>query len=425
MTHDPPPSKHQFASDNVSPVCPEAWAALERANHDGAPPYGADPVTARARQLIRDLFETDCDVFFVFNGSAANCLALASICQPYNGVLCHAFSHVHEDEANGPEFFTGGAKLLPVGGPGGKIDAAACVDALKRGHGFHSAKPIALTVTQATEVGTAYTPDELRRLTALRAQPGFADFKFHMDGARLANAVAHLGVAPADVTWRAGIDVLSFGGAKNGCPGTEAVVFFDKVLARDFEWRCKQAGQLASKMRYLSAPWVGLLESGAWRRNAQHANRCAVKLGHDLEQAGYKPAFPVGANLVFAPLPESVARGLQARGWSFYFFENVQAWRLACSWNTDERTIAEFIADLRAVLLGGHSERSSRLPTFLVEHGGQARASSLCPPYKIRVMNGWRQSVRHSAGRSPASNRRRPNCHRGAAPAAGPAGSRN
>ena len=349
MNSDQPNWKHQFASDNVSPVCPEAWAALERANQDFAPPYGADAVTARARQLIRDLFETDCDVFFVFNGSAANCLALASICQPYHGILCHPISHVQEDEANGPEFFTGGAKLIPVDGSMGKIDPAGCTAVLKRGHGFHSAKPIAVTVTQATEVGTVYTPDEMRRLTDLRHRPEFAGFKFHMDGARLANAIAYLGVAPKASTWRAGIDVLTFGGTKNGAPGTEAVVFFDKSLARDFEWRCKQAGQLASKMRYLAAPWIGLLESGTWLKNAQHSNRCAMRLGLELERAGFKPAFPVEANAVFVPLPAPVAERLQQRGWSFYFFENVQAWRLTCTWNTEERAIDELITDLRAV----------------------------------------------------------------------------
>lgn len=345
--------KNQFASDNTSPICPEAWHALQQANEEHAFTlgYGEDPITARAMRLIQELFETDCEVFFVFNGSAANCLALASMCQPYHGILCNTLAHADTDEANAPEFFTGGAKLLPIEGPGGKIDPANIARILQRGHGIHSAKVRAVTITQATEVGAVYTPDEIRRLTAIKREYPDNDFKFHMDGARFANAAATLKVAPKEITWRAGIDVLTFGGAKNGGPPTEALVFFDKSLARDFAWRRKQSGQLASKMRYLAAPWIGMLENGAWLKHAGHANACARRLGSALAALpGISVTFPVEANAVFVRLPDGLAQKLEDRGWHFYYFSNVASWRFMCSWNTSEQAIDALLGDVRQAL---------------------------------------------------------------------------
>ena len=356
MSRETPNWKLQFLSDNASPVCPEAWQAIERSNVDPESSYtvgyGDDPVTAEAARRIQDVFETDCEVFFVFNGSAANALALSSICQSYHGILCHPLSHAETDEANAPEFFTGGAKLLHVDGPHGRIDPQGIPGILSRGHDIHSAKIRALTITQSTEVGTVYPIEQIHRLTAFRREYTEYDFKFHMDGARFANAVVALGnVAPKEITWQAGIDVLTFGGTKNGCPGTEALVFFDKSLAREFAWRRKQAGQLASKMRYLAAPWIGILETGAWLNNARNANDHAKLLGDQLAAVpGVTLAFEVETNAVFARLPEAVAAALQAQGWHFYHFNSVGAWRFMCTWNTTREAIETLVSAVRELM---------------------------------------------------------------------------
>lgn len=349
-----PDWKLQFASDNTAPVFPEAWEAMRAAND--APRYtlgyGDDPVTERAVELVRSLFETKCDVFFVFNGSAANALSLSAICRPWHGVICNPISHAETDEANAPEFFTGGAKLIHVAGPYGKIDPATVPPLLERGHGIHSAKLRAVTITQATEVGAVYTPDEIRAVTALRRSPGLDALRFHMDGARFANALAALpDVRPADLTWRAGIDVLSLGGAKSGLPATEAIVFFDRSLAEEFEWRRKQGGQLASKMRYLSAPWIGALDGGAWLRHARRANEAARRLAAGLSAIpGVEIAVPVEANGVFARLPDGAAQALHEKGWHFYPFSAVGAWRFMCNWSTSDEAIDALVTDAREVV---------------------------------------------------------------------------
>ena len=356
MTSDTTNAKLQFASDNASPICPEAWEALERANFSPestfAVPYGDDPITAEATRRIQEVFETDCEVFFVFNGSAANALALATMCQPYHGIVAHPISHAEIDEANAPEFFTGGAKLLHLDGAQGKMNPRGMTKLLKRGHGIHSAKIRGVTITQATEVGTVYTLDELHELTALKHEHTEMDLKFHMDGARFANALVALGnVAPKELSWQAGIDVLSFGGTKNGCPGTEALVFFDKDLARDFAWRRKQGGQLASKMRYLAAPWIGILKNDAWLNNARHSNDHARKLGSELTAfSEVTLPFRVETNAVFAQLPDGLAAALHARGWQFYEFPAANAWRFMCTWNTTMEAIQALIADVRQIL---------------------------------------------------------------------------
>lgn len=346
--------KLQFLSDNASPMCPEAWEAMERANADAATtytlPYGDDPITAAAAQRIADLFETDCQVFFVFNGSAANCLALASMSRSYHGILCHPCSHTEIDEANGPEFFTGGAKLLSVDGPEGKIDPRNVAPRLTRGEGIHSAKINALTLAQSTEVGTVYTPEEILSITSLRTALPEVGFTFHMDGARFANALAALeGVAPSEITWRAGIDVLSLGGTKNGGPATEALVFFDKQLAQEFAWRRKQAGQLASKMRYLSAPWLGLLADDTWLRYARHANQCAASLSAQLTRIpGVTLPYRVETNAVFVDLPDTVIGALEEAGWHFYRAGSVC--RFMCGWNTTEPAIAALVTEVQSAV---------------------------------------------------------------------------
>ena len=356
MLNDVSNAKIQFLSDNASPVCPEAWEAMEQANRslDSAftIAYGDDPITAEATQRIQEVFETDCEVFFVFNGSAANSLALASICQPFHGIVAHPFAHAETDEANAPEFFTGGAKLLHLDGAQGKMNPRGMTNLLKRGHGVHSARIRAVTITQATEVGTIYSVDEVREITSLKKKHTEMDFKFHMDGARFSNALIGLGnVSPKEITWQAGIDVLTFGGTKNGCPGTEALVFFEKELAREFAWRRKQAGQLASKMRYLAAPWIGILKNDVWLKNARHANDHAQKLASELTAfSEITLPFKVESNAVFARLPEGVAQGLHERDWLFYEFAAADVWRFMCTWNTTSEAIQALIEDVRQII---------------------------------------------------------------------------
>jgi threonine aldolase len=335
----------QFASDNYAGICPEAWAAMQEANRGHARSYGDDEWTGRASDLLRELFETHCEVFFVFNGTAANSLALASCCNSYHSILCHETAHVETDECGAPEFFSNGTKVLLVPGPAGKIDPAGIEQMVKRRSDIHYPKPRAVSVTQATELGTVYTVDELRAIWARTKALGL---KLHMDGARFANAVAALGVAPREITWQAGVDVLCFGGAKNGMALGEAVVFFNRELAAEFDYRCKQAGQLCSKMRFLAAPWVGMLKDGAWLRHARHANQMAALLENELRGvAGTRLLFPRQANAVFVELPQPVIDGLYAKGWWFYGFIGQGGCRLMCSWDTTEAEVRAFSADLQ------------------------------------------------------------------------------
>jgi threonine aldolase len=340
--------RRQFASDNYAGICPEAWAALEQANHGHGRSYGDDPFTQKATDLIREIFETNCEVFFVFNGTAANSLSLASLCQSYHSILCHEIAHVETDECGAPEFFSNGTKVLLLQGANAKITPEAVEHMVKRRTDLHFPKPRALSVTQSTELGTVYTPQELNAIGAKARELGL---KMHMDGARFANAVASLGIAPKEVSWQAGVDVLCFGGTKNGTHVGDAVVFFNRELAREFEWRCKQAGQLASKMRFLSAPWVGMLQDGGWLKHARHANTMAQLLCDRLSQVPeIKILSPRQANAVFAELPEKTIQALWEKGWMFYTFIGRGGCRFMCSWDTAEEDISAFVDDIKALL---------------------------------------------------------------------------
>ncbi len=338
----------QFASDNYAGICPEAWRAMEEANTHHERSYGDDQWTEQAANLLRDVFETDCEVFFTFNGTAANSLSLASLCQSYHSILCTDVAHVETDECGAPEFFSNGTKVLLVPATNGKIDPAGIERMVKKRTDIHFPKPRVVSITQATEVGTVYTPDEIKAVWAKAKSFGL---RMHMDGARFANAVASLGCAPKEITWQAGVDVLCFGGTKNGMAVGECVVFFNRELAREFDFRCKQAGQLASKMRFLSAPWVGMLQDGVWLRHAAHANAMATRLEAELQKlAGVKLLFPRQANGVFAELPRSAIEGLWAKGWMFYTFIGAGGCRFMCSWDTQAEDVAALVADLRALL---------------------------------------------------------------------------
>ncbi|HEY2953452.1 MAG TPA: low specificity L-threonine aldolase [Verrucomicrobiae bacterium] len=349
MSHKTELRRH-FASDNYAGICPEAWAALAEANQGHAPGYGDDAWTARAADLIREVFETNCEVFFVFNGTAANSLVLAALCQSYHSILCHELAHVETDECGAPEFFSNGTKVLLIPGRNGKIDPAGIEKMVQKRTDVHFPKPRVVSVTQATEAGTVYTPDEIRAIGRMAKKHGL---NVHMDGARFANAVATLGVAPREITWQAGVDALCFGGTKNGTHVGDAVVFFNRELADEFDYRCKQAGQLCSKMRFMSAPWVGMLKDGAWLRHARHANAMAARLEEKLSGLpAVQILFPRQANSVFVELPQAVIKGLRERGWMFYTFIGQGGCRLMCAWDTTEKDVDDFAADLKALATG-------------------------------------------------------------------------
>jgi len=334
----------QFASDNYSGICPEAWEAMDKANRGSAVSYGDDAWTAQASDTFRALFEIDCEVFFAFNGTAANSLALASLCQSYHSVICAESAHVETDECGAPEFFSNGSKLLVARSEDGKLSPSAIRELATKRQDIHYPKPRVATITQSTETGLVYTPDETRAVAAACRDHGL---KLHMDGARFANACAYLGSSPAELSWKSGVDVLCFGGTKNGMAAGEAILFFDPSLAEDFDYRCKQAGQLASKMRFLAAPWVRMIESGAWLKNADHANACARYF------AGQIGAIPnvhvvssVQANAVFVRTSSAILQAVCERGWKFYTFIGGAA-RFMFSWDSDLQRIDRLCRDLR------------------------------------------------------------------------------
>jgi len=283
----------QFASDNTAGICPEAWSALEAANVGYAPSYGDDRWTARASDLIRALFECpQAQVFFLFNGTAANSLSLAALCRSYHAVICHEQAHINTDECAAPEFFSQGAKLLSVAGPGAKLTPSAVLRALDRRDDVHSSKPRAISISQTTEWGGVYQPAEVAALGELARAHGLA---LHMDGARFANALAALGTGSgsgahaADLTWRAGVDVLSLGGTKCGLNTTEAVVFFQPQLAAEFDFRGKQGAQLASKMRFQTMGGRARIRSLAAACGACQRVGCAAG-GNAAERTGLASA---------------------------------------------------------------------------------------------------------------------------------------
>lgn len=338
--------RYEFESDNTAAICPEAWAALAEANSESAASYGDDKWTERVSQLVREIFETDCEVFLVFNGTAANSLALAHLCRSFHSVICHEHSHVETDECGAPEFFSGGSKLLPISGADGKLDLAQMEAMVLRQHGVHSPKPRVISLTQSTELGTVYRPEEIERIAEFARERSLL---VHMDGARFANAVAALDCAPKAITWQAGVASLCFGGTKNGTAAGELVIFFQEELAREFEYRAKQAGQLASKMRFLAAPWAGLLHDGVWLENARRANQRAKELAEKLTATlGLEPVFPREASAVFLRLPDQLVAQLHGRGWHFYKFIEPDVYRLMCSWSVTEKDIDDFIKDVKS-----------------------------------------------------------------------------
>ena len=339
--------RHHFASDNTAAICPEAWTALEQANADYSPSYGEDEWTAKLCERIRQIFEFDCDVYLTFTGTAANALGLAQVCQPFHGVVCHERAHIQTDEAGALESYTRGAKLFLTKTDDGKLNLSEAEKLIAQQVELHGHKMHAISIGQATELGTVYKPEEVQAIGEFSRSHKMV---LHMDGARFANAVASLGCAPKEITWKAGVDILSFGGTKNGLAAGELVVFFDKRSSHDFEYRVKQAGHLGSKMRFLAAPWLGLLNRDVWLRNARRANEAARELAQRIrKEAGIESVFRVESNAVFVQLGEQQVRDLHARGWRFYKFLEPDIYRLMCSWSTTDEDISTLVADVVAI----------------------------------------------------------------------------
>lgn len=336
-----------FCSDNTAGAHPRILAALTAANDGAAMPYGNDDLTRKVEARIGEIFERDCAVFLVGTGTAANVLSLATLTPGWGVVYCHPDSHINVDECGAPEFYTGGAKLVPVPGAHGKIAAADLAAAITGAGVVHHSQPAAISLTQATEAGTVYTPAEIGAVgeTARRHNLGL-----HVDGARFANALVHLGCTPAEITWKAGVDVLSFGATKNGAVAAEAVVVFDRAKAAQLGYRRKRGGQLWSKMRFLSAQFDAYLADDLWLGSARHANDLARELGRGLAGiAGARIEHPVQANEIFVSLPEMVISGLEADGFRFYRWlgEGSTLLRLVTSFNTDPAAVASFLTSAR------------------------------------------------------------------------------
>jgi threonine aldolase len=326
-----------FRSDNILGCAPEVVEAMARVNETPAHPYGNDPVTARLGPLVSDIFEHEAWVFPVSSGTAANGLALAAITPPWGAVFCHPLAHMLRDEWCAPEFFTGGARLLPAGGPNAKLDPSALEARIR--DTVYAARPATVTVTQATEAGTVYQLDELRAITDVARHAGLA---VHMDGARFSNAVATLNCAPADLTWRTGVDALALGAAKNGTMTAEAVVVFRQDLAEQVSHRRKRAGHVSAKMRFLSAQLEAFFTDDLWLRNARAANLRARQLADGLTACpGVRVVQPVDANLVFVAFPPSVTMALRAQGFEFLDWPSLGEGvvRLACGFSTPEASV--------------------------------------------------------------------------------------
>jgi threonine aldolase len=306
-----------FTSDNTAGGAPEIIAAVAAAASGQAPPYGTDSWTSSARRRFSEIFDRDVDLLPVSTGSAANALSLAGLTPPWGGVLCHRESHINNDECGAPEFFTGGAKLIALGGENAKIDADELQAAVHRKVGdVHSVQPFVLSLTQATETGAVYTAAEIGHLAGIAKSAGL---RVHMDGARLANALAASGCSPAELTWRAGVDILSFGATKNGAVTADAIIVFDNSVTTELNFRAKRAGQLAAKMRFAAAQLDAYLADDLWLRNAKHANDMTARLAEGLNSVAdtYLAGTPQ-ANILFCRLPQHVVDGLLDEGYGFY-----------------------------------------------------------------------------------------------------------
>lgn len=336
-----------FASDNYSGVHPEIMEALRNANAAHAGSYGNDHYTARAVSKFREFFGNDVEVFFVYNGTGANVLGLTTLTQSFNSVLCAEGAHINVDESTAPEKFLG-CRLVPVSAPDGKITAALAKEKIQRIGDQHHPQAKVISISQASEYGTVYTVEELRALSVVARDN---NMYFHMDGSRLANAAVTLGKSFREFTRDVGVDVLSFGGTKNGLMFGEAIVFFRPELAQNFAYQRKQGMQLASKMRFISAQFEALLSNDLWKRNASHTNSLAKLLGSELSKIeGIKVTQKIEANGIFAIMPAHIIEPLQKEYPFYVWVEKINEVRLMCSWDSDEAEVKQFIEKMKKLV---------------------------------------------------------------------------
>jgi threonine aldolase len=336
-----------FASDNYAGVLPEVMEALQKANHDHARSYGADDITARTVSLFRDVFGADVDVYFVFNGTGANILSISAATQSYNAVLCSDTSHIYNDESSAPETFTG-CRFFPLqSNDEGKLEIETISDRLIRSGDVHYAQTAMLSITQATEYGTVYTPDEIKKISALTKEHGLY---LHIDGSRFFNAAASLKCDLKDISIGAGADILSLGGTKAGMMFGEAVVVFNKELSKHIAYKHKQVIQLASKTRFIAAQFEAMLQNDLWRTTATHANKMAEKLCQTLSgNRQVKITKPVQANAIFAEIPRAWYEPLQEHFPFYVWKEKTHEVRLMCAWDTEEKDIDRFAEAIKGL----------------------------------------------------------------------------
>jgi threonine aldolase len=336
---------HNFASDNNAGISPEALRGLVHANQHHCPAYGDDATTKKAREVLELWFERPCGIYFVTGGTAANCISITGSLRSYHSVICHNWAHIQNDECHAPGFFLPGVQLRPIDGPNGKLLPESLAPVFELSHGVHGTQPGMVSITQCTEGGTVYRANEIEALSESAHALGLL---VHMDGARFSNALAATGATAAEMSWKAGVDLLSLGGVKNGLAFGEALVVFNPEPMDRLDYHIKQSGQLSSKMRFLSGPWATHIESGEWLRNALHSNAMAKMLASGLNAIpGVAITVPVESNAVFCSMPEPVYSRMIAMGWAFYPFPQMGGYRLMCSWDTQPSDIAAFVNDLK------------------------------------------------------------------------------
>ncbi|MFZ6874103.1 threonine aldolase family protein [Undibacterium sp. Di27W] len=355
----PPTIARNFASDNTAAVSPAIMEAMLAANTGRAAAYGADDYTARVEKTLCEIFERELSVFLVSTGTAANSLCLSAMSPPWGHIFCHPGSHIHNDECAAPEFYTHGAKLLPIDGPSAKIDVNTLASSarLKRGD-VHVTQPHAVSITQATEIGSVYSIDEIKRISEVCQS---TSMRLHMDGSRFANALVSLACTPAEMTWKAGVDALSFGATKNGAMGVEAIILFDQSLAAEMGYRRKRAAHLTSKMRYLSVQMEAYLQDDLWLKNAAHANDMALRLRQGLQQiSGIEVLGETQANIIFCRLPEAMIAALLKQGYAFLHGRwEAGVARFVTSFATTVAEIEQLLASMRDMLTQQAAERAA------------------------------------------------------------------
>ena len=336
----------KFASDNVAGACPEVLDAIIKANDGDSTPYGNDQISTELQDKFSEIFEKEVIVFPTASGTAANALALATMTPSFGNVYCHKLSHINTDECGAPEFYTGGGKLVTLNGVKGKITAEELDQAISGKGIVHHTQPSSVSITQVCETGEVYQLDEIKKISEVTHKHNLS---IHMDGARFANALVSLNVTPAEMTWKSGIDVLSFGATKNGCIAAEAIIFFKKDLVGNVAFLMKRAGHLLSKMRFVSAQLDAYISNDVWLRNAKHANKMGKKLSDGLkDHSDINLAYPTEANEVFATFPRNKIDHLNSEGYKINEDEwDGKAVRLVAAWNTQDADVDHLLNSLK------------------------------------------------------------------------------